>query len=188
MLTSAAYIDSRTIAELSPQLLRYAMRLISHRQDAEDLVQETWISALRSASSFAGRSGLRTWLLTILRRRAIDRFRRRPRVEAFDEERWCDGDQAVESGQALLELRASGAWATRALAELDGLPALERDAVLLCDVRELEREEAAQRLDVTRGHLRVLLHRGRIKLEGRLRELGYGSEEPYPAVVTPRSQ
>lgn len=176
MLTSAPCIDARAIAELSPPLLLYATRLLRHRQDAEDLVQETWISALRSASSFAGRSCLRTWLTTILRRRAIDRYRRRWAVESFDDELWRDRDQGLDGDRELLEQRNHGEWARLALAGLDGLPTLEREAVALCDVQGLDRGDVAERLNVTRGHLRVLLHRGRLKLEAHLRKLGYRSD------------
>ena len=49
---------------------------------------------------------------------------------------------------------------------------LERRAVTLCDVEDLDRDEASERMGVTRGHLRVLLHRGRHKLEASLKASG----------------
>ena len=55
------------------------------------------------------------------------------------------------------------------------LTELERQAVTLCDVQDLDRDEASERMGVTRGHLRVLLHRGRHKLEASMRASGVGA-------------
>jgi DNA-directed RNA polymerase specialized sigma24 family protein len=55
---------------------------------------------------------------------------------------------------------------------MENLTELERRAVTLCDVDDLDRDEASEAMGVTRGHLRVLLHRGRHKLEASLRAEG----------------
>jgi RNA polymerase sigma-70 factor (ECF subfamily) len=166
MATAAAVITPSTIQELSPGLFAFAYRAVRQREEAEDLVQDTWISALRTVPSFEGRSSLRTWLVSILRRRIADRFRRERGSEVLEEERFAfDGSPAE---QRLGDLEAASI-ATSAMAELTEL---ERRAVLLCDVQDLDRDEASEALGVTRGHLRVLLHRGRHKLEAALRANG----------------
>jgi RNA polymerase sigma-70 factor (ECF subfamily) len=163
---TATLITPSAIRELSPGLFAFAYRVVRQREEAEDLVQDTWSSALRSAPSFEGRSSLRTWLISILRRRIADRYRRTHPHELLDEEIHLFEE---ESSADLLDARIAARIATRALAELTEL---ERAAVTLCDVRDFDRDEACEHMNVTRGHLRVLLHRGRNKLEIALRANG----------------
>jgi RNA polymerase sigma-70 factor (ECF subfamily) len=168
MATAAApaLITSSTIQELSPGLFAFAYRAVRQREEAEDLVQDTWISALRTVPSFEGRSSLRTWLVSILRRRIADRFRRDRPTEPFEEEKVSAHAEAAEDKLAAFE---AANIASRAMVDLTDL---ERTAVTLVDVQDLERDEASERMGVTRGHLRVLLHRGRHKLESALEAEG----------------
>lgn len=166
MATAAAVITPSTIQELSPGLFAFAYRAVRQREEAEDLVQDTWISALRTVPSFEGRSSLRTWLVSILRRRIADRYRRERTSEELQEERFAFDGSAPEER---LGDHEAAQIATIAMAELTEL---ERRAVLLCDVQDMDRDEASEALGVTRGHLRVLLHRGRHKLEATLRANG----------------
>lgn len=168
MATMAAptLITPSTIRELSPGLFAFAYRAVRQKEDAEDLVQDTWISALRTVPSFEGRSSLRTWLVSILRRRIADRFRRDRPAEPLEEERHGMEPAAAEQW---LDSHESAQIASLAMANLTEL---ERRAVTLCDVDDLDRDEASQAMGVTRGHLRVLLHRGRHKLEASLRASG----------------
>lgn len=163
---AAPLITSSTIQELSPGLFAFAYRAVRQREEAEDLVQDTWMSALRTVPSFEGRSSLRTWLVSILRRRIADRFRRSRPVEALEEERqaadWVAPEEQLDAFEA-------ANIASRAMSELTEL---ERRAITLCDVQDMDRDEASERLGVTRGHLRVLLHRGRHKLEAALKASG----------------
>lgn len=164
--TARVEINTQTIDELSPALYRFALRFVRRREEAEDLVQETWLSALRGAQSFEGRSSLRTWLNGILRRRAADHYRKEKYTDVLDED--------FEAGYSvpLIENLDSAATASLAALALAELPILEQSAITLCDVNDFDREEAAQRMGVTRGHLRVLLHRGRQKIAARLQEQG----------------
>ncbi|MET0287604.1 MAG: RNA polymerase sigma factor [Polyangiales bacterium] len=166
MATAAAVITPSTIQELSPGLFAFAYRAVRQREEAEDLVQDTWISALRTVPSFEGRSSLRTWLVSILRRRIADRYRRDRPSEELQEDRFAIDGSAPEER---LGDHEAATLATAAMAELTEL---ERRAVMLCDVQDMDRDEASEALGVTRGHLRVLLHRGRHKLEAALRANG----------------
>lgn len=170
MATAAAtLITPSAIRDLSPGLFAFAFRVVRQREEAEDLVQDTWSSALRSAPSFEGRSSLRTWVISILRRRIADRYRRAHPCELFEEEEYSYDDSAADQ----LDARIAASIATRAMNQLTDL---EREAVTLCDVQDYDRDEASELLKVTRGHLRVLLHRGRAKLEASLRASGVGAE------------
>jgi RNA polymerase sigma-70 factor (ECF subfamily) len=156
-------IDSAVVRAHSPALLAFAMRAVHQREQAEDLVQETWASALKSVHAFEGRASLRTWLTRILQCRIADHYRK----WRFDEE--LEEQSSNESAEAWFGTRELADVAQRALAELS---TLEREAVLLCDVQDTDRDQAAERMGVTRGHLRVLLFRGRQKLATSLTEAG----------------
>jgi RNA polymerase sigma-70 factor (ECF subfamily) len=87
-------------------------RLGGHRADAEDVTQETFMTALRSVGSFGGRSSLRTWLFGIARNKAHERLRERgrgqplPDLEAVDlsEEVAQSEETAARVGAALAEI------------------------------------------------------------------------------------
>ena len=166
MTTSS--ISADVIAQLTPNLLAAARRSVARQEDAEDLVQETWISALRTHSKFEGRSSLKTWLMSILRRRVADYYRRRKPSEELIETRLPIDSQLGEqlAFREMAELAEGG---------LEDLSQLERDAVVACDVDGLERDDAVVKLGVSRGHLRVLLHRGRAKLRDHLQTQGVAS-------------
>lgn len=151
-------ITAETIRELTPVLMKAARRLRARHEDAEDLVQETWCCALKAAPGFSARSSLVAWLRSIMRNRNIDRLRRERLIESLDEERFAHG---TEMPLEQLEKARAAVEARRALRRLTSL---ERGAVTLCDMHELERDEAAARLKVSRGHLRVILHRAHNKL------------------------
>ncbi len=156
-------IDEATIRELEPTLVGYARRRVGSADVAADLVQDTWMAALRNIDSFAGRSSLRTWLVSILRRKIVDLYRRDRNNVSFLEEHHGDSwiprlDGRIDDEAAVQEVGKA----------LEHLPDKEREAITYIDVLDLEREEAASKMSVTRNHLRVLLHRGRLKLRATL--------------------
>ncbi|HJK89587.1 MAG TPA: RNA polymerase sigma factor [Polyangiaceae bacterium LLY-WYZ-15_(1-7)] len=156
-----ATLDAATIRELEPSLLRYARQRVGKDELARDLVQETWVAAMKGISSFAGRSSLKTWLVSILRRKIVDMHRRsRPQV-SFEEHH----TPPFESPRERLDDLAAVDMVHK---ELVHLPRRERQAVQLVDVEGLDRIEAAERMGVNRSALRVMLHRGRHRLKAKL--------------------
>lgn len=154
-------LDDATIRELEPGLLRYAKRRVGRDDLAKDLVQETWVAAFGGIGAFAGRSSLRTWLVSILRRKIVDQHRRKRPQVAFEEHHTPPAAPRRERLDDLAALELVHR-------ELSGLPRRERQAVELCDVRGLDRTEAAAEMGVSRGALRVMLHRGRQRLKQKL--------------------
>jgi len=154
-------ITRQVIERHTPALLAFAQRMLFRMEDAEDAVQETWLSALKSASSFEGRSSLRTWLTGILRRRIFDRYHARSRLEPLLTELSTE----EQEGPDPYDLHEAASYAATAISRLREQ---ERTAVLLCDVDEWERDEAAEHMQISRGHLRVVLHRARNHLEQQL--------------------
>lgn len=152
-------ITSELVDALNPSLLRLALRMVGRRADAEDLVQETWSSALSSVHTYQARASFRTWLTGIMRRRNIDRFRKERWTESYEDDDFaapCAEPSALIDARSLTKLAAQ---------DLEPLTPLEVSALRLCDLEELDRSEAAVQLGITRGHLRVVLHRARNKLE-----------------------
>ena len=154
--------------ELSDQVYRVARRLVSSREEAEDLVQETYARAFRSWRSFTPGTNLRAWLLRILTNLNIDRGRRKQR--APDEQPLEEGDyflynrleQATRDGGNVDEERV-----VERLSQDDIVGALSivphdfRDVVVLVDIGDFTYQDAAQILDIPIGTVMSRLHRGR---------------------------
>src|SRR5512135_2861077 len=80
----------------SPGIYRLALRLMRDPADAEDVVQETFLSAFKGIDRFDGRSGLSTWLYRIAFNAAMMRLRRRrPEFVPVDETQDADGDLPI---------------------------------------------------------------------------------------------
>ncbi|MFE1172860.1 sigma-70 family RNA polymerase sigma factor [Streptomyces sp. NPDC058773] len=127
-------------------VLRYVTHLSGDFQAADDLVQDTYLRALRGLPSFEGRSSARTWLLTIARRTVADRIRAnraRPRIAALDD--WqAMAEQAqpevlpgFDEGIVLADLLGALTPARReafVLTQLLGLPYAQAASVARCPV------------------------------------------------------
>jgi RNA polymerase sigma-70 factor (ECF subfamily) len=151
-------ITPALIASLHPVLVQKATRMVGQREAAEDVVQETWISALRSVDAYQGRSTLTTWLVAIMRRRVCDlRRQTRRRLQPLDEDDWVGEARVPEVLDARTLVEAISQRADR-------LTEPQRAAIVLCGVEGHDRDRAAAMLNVSRAHLRVLLHRGRAHL------------------------
>jgi RNA polymerase sigma-70 factor (ECF subfamily) len=167
-------------------LYRAALRLTHNRAEAEDLVQETWLRALRHFDQFDPGSNCRAWLLTILRNAFLNRLRREGR-EILESDM-----AATEAGAARLE-EASVArsspeedfFQTVLHGDVDRalktLPLPFRLVVTLADLEGLTYKEVAQVLGCPIGTVMSRLSRARQLLRKELvtlaREHGY-SEEP----------
>ena len=161
-------ITRTEIRHIEPMLMHYALRAVRAEDVANDLVQETWAAALTSLPRFEGRSTLRTWVVGILRRKIIDHRRRQKDTTPYEDE--FQSPKAARVAEREIDHSAALEMVQE---ELSGLPALERKAVELCVLQDLDRPEAARRMGVSDGHLRVLLHRGRHRLMGRLSAAGH---------------
>jgi RNA polymerase sigma-70 factor, ECF subfamily len=163
--------------ELSDQVYQVARRLVGSREEAEDLMQETYARAFRSWRSFQPGTNLRAWLLRILTNLNIDRARarqRRPQTEPLEEGDYflynrlaesTDDSQPEEEERVVARLSQDNV--VSALAEL---PHDFRDTVVLVDIGGFSYAEAAQILDIPVGTVMSRLHRGRRILKRQLAE------------------
>jgi RNA polymerase sigma-70 factor (ECF subfamily) len=165
--------------ELSDQVYRVARRLVPSREEAEDLVQDTYARAFRSWRQYQPGTNLRAWLLRILTNLNIDRGRRTQRapdtqpLEANDYflyDRLAEADGVNVDEQRVVE-RLSQDSIVDALAEV---PHDFRDVIVLVDIGDFSYADAAQILDIPVGTVMSRLHRGRRILKQNLAETAVG--------------
>jgi RNA polymerase sigma-70 factor (ECF subfamily) len=166
------------VLELADQVYRVARRLVSTKEEAEDLVQETYARAFRSWRSYTPGTNLRAWLFRILTNLNIDRGRRKQRTP--DTQPMEEGDYYLYNR---LQATGGGDDEERVIERLsqdsivDALAAVPhnyRDAVVLVDIGDFSYADAAQILDVPIGTIMSRLHRGRRILK---QELARAAEE-----------
>src|SRR5438128_12415729 len=161
---------------LSDQVYRVARHLSNSREDAEELVQETYARAFRSWRSFQPGTNLRAWLLRILTNLNIDRGRRRqraPETQPLEEGDYFLYNKLEESTQApnpdeerVIERLSQD----DAVSALSAVPHDFRDAIVLVDIGDFSYNDAAQILDIPVGTVMSRLHRGRRILKRELAE------------------
>lgn len=146
---------------------RLLLSLGAAPDDAEDALQECFISAWRSAGAFQGGESARAWLFTIARNTLRRQHRRRVGEPAEMESLEVLGAQAGWGSRSDFTQRlAATAEVEWALAQI---PAEERRAVVLRDLEGLSSAEAAETLELSLGALKSRLHRGRLHLMAVLR-------------------
>ncbi len=162
------------VLELADQVYRVARRLVNTREEAEDLVQETYVRAFRSWRTYTPGTNLRAWLFRILTNLNIDRGRREQRGPDFtpmEEGDYFLYNRLEEDGGADDEERVVERLSQDAIVQaLSSLPHNFRDAVVLVDIGDFSYQEAAQILDVPVGTVMSRLHRGRRLLKQDLAE------------------
>jgi RNA polymerase sigma-70 factor (ECF subfamily) len=166
---------------LSDQVYRVARHLVGNREEAEDLVQETYARAFRSWRSFTPGTNLRAWLLRILTNLNIDRGRRQQRQP--DQQPLEEGDYFLYNR---LEETTDGVpdeeRVVQRLSQNDVVNALSevphdfRDVVVLVDIGDFTYADAAHILDIPVGTVMSRLHRGRRILKQAMAESAVGSE------------
>jgi RNA polymerase sigma-70 factor (ECF subfamily) len=166
-------LDAEALTHLD-SLYRTALRLTRVRADAEDLVQETYLKALRAADTFEPGTNLRAWLFTILHNTARNRRRDRARegviVDSEAVERAAEAQPADRAATPETELMRQ-TLAPDLQAAVDDLPEAFRQAVWLRDVEEFSYSEIASILEIPIGTVMSRISRGRRMLFDRLRHL-----------------
>jgi RNA polymerase sigma factor (sigma-70 family) len=146
---------------LFDSLYNFSRWLAQNSNDAEDLVQETYLKALRSFASFQPGTNFRAWMFRILRNTFLSsrtKFERRM-TEALDPEE--DGPEPAvetETPETILINRRNSQLLQRAI---DDLPVHYREALLLCEVEEMSYQEIAEILSIPIGTIMSRLARAR---------------------------
>jgi RNA polymerase sigma-70 factor (ECF subfamily) len=172
-------------------LYHYALARLGRPDLAEDIVQETFLGALRGREQFKGASSERTWLVGILKRKIIDHLRRKHceqpvsdlgedgwESELFDRgghwkrgpRKWMNPDSALENAEF---------WKAFSRC-MGGLPGRLAEAFALREVEGLETAEVCEMLSISAGNLSVMLHRARLRLWRCLGANWFAKEEQRP--------
>lgn len=158
-------------------LYRYALSRLRDPDSAEEVVQETFVAALRGKDQYTGAGAEGAWLLGILKRKIIDCVRRRNRPDAgretepgedpsetlFDEKGNWRSDPRIMGRQPEALLEREEFWQTFRGC-LDSLPQRQADVFALREVEDLSSEHICKALQITPSNLWVLLHRARLRL------------------------
>lgn len=181
----------RVVERFFSPMVRLARIYVRTSDEAEEVVQETWLAALGGIGRFRGRASIRTWLFHILRNRARTRGKRAARTIPFSQlqdpdihagpeidpaaHSWGAGRvHGADCGDPERDLLA-GELRSQVDRALKHLPARQREVMVLRDVEGWTSEEVRAALGLSEGNQRVLLHRARSRVREVLRpylELG----------------
>jgi RNA polymerase sigma-70 factor, ECF subfamily len=152
---------------LADQVYSVARHLSGSKEEAEDLVQETYARAFRSWRSFTPGTNMRAWLMRIMTNLNIDRGRRRqrsPDTQPLEEGDYYLYNRLEEAGrepnvdQDRVDERLSQ---DDVVAALSAVPHDFRDVIVLVDIGDFSYADAAQILEIPIGTVMSRLHRGR---------------------------
>jgi len=178
--------DEKHIPKLDPDqwvkehgdyLFSFAISRISSREVAEDLVQETMMSAFQAKEKFRGDSSERTWLISILKRKVIDHYRkqsRNPEVLSDTTSFFYTGGSQAGSWD---KEHAPTSWDQYRIDDEDEegllkviqycislLPGKMQNTFSMKTLDEISTEEICKELGISESNLWVLLHRARLQL------------------------
>jgi len=142
-------------------LYNFAHWLAQNREDAEDVVQETFVKALRGFGSFRPETNFRAWIFQILRNTFLSsqsRLDRRKTVALDPDETLLELPGTMGTAESVLIERADAHLVMQAI---DKLPPAFREVLLLCDVEEMSYKEIAEILLIPMGTVMSRLTRAR---------------------------
>lgn len=161
-------------------LYSYAMVLSRNHAEAEDLVQETYVRAIRAMGRLRTGSNMKSWLFTILRNIWFNQLRKRrnsPQMVEIETEEGIANSVADPSKDSH-DLYVSKVETERVRAAIQELPVEFREIILLREYEDLSYLEIATVLDCPLGTVMSRLGRARAKLRALLSETPKGSDSP----------
>lgn len=190
-MTPTIPVPAQWPARFGDELYRFALSRVSDSDVAEELVQETFLSALASLATFRAEASERTWLFVILRRKIIDHYRRQARaphvgLDALDDGGATETDYFNPANGHWTGPQAPASW-RRADAALEQQELHE--ILSLCQkrlspqqgavfamrfVEELPAEEICQELGLSSANYWVIVHRAKLQLRRCLEKYGLG--------------
>jgi RNA polymerase sigma-70 factor (ECF subfamily) len=160
----------------SDYMYNYAITRVNNHELSKDLVQETFFSSLKAMKNFQGKASERTWLISILKRKIIDHYRKINSKKGRAEVKMNFYDEGDKKGK-WIEERVPTSWGNDAEKNIeneelknaieqciDRLPEKYRLVFLLKTVQNFQTEEICNELDITSSNLWVIIHRARVQL------------------------
>ena len=153
------------VRKYQDRLFNSMVHLLRNPSDAEDVVQDAFLQALRKLDTFQGNSQFYTWLFRIARNTAISKLRRKkPTVslESTDSQQRLDFPDDGPTPSTEMERRERQAGLMRAMDQLSGE---HREILILREMEEQNYETISEILDLPVGTVRSRLHRARLQLK-----------------------
>lgn len=165
-------------------LYNYALYLTSDKEEANDLLQETFLKAYRFFEKFEHGTNAKAWLYRIMRNTHINEYRRvkrQPNLVEYDEQvssyQMVPGE--ISDRRDLSEVDVKDIFGDEIAGAIGTLPEKFKSVIVLRDIEELPYEEIAESLDIPIGTVRSRLHRARAILFDRLKR--YATSRGYRA-------
>ncbi len=168
-------------------LYSFALARVNNKQTAEDIVQETFLAAVKSQDRFKGQSSEKTWLFGILKHKVIDHYRKyKSIVTSKDDLRELDNMDRFFKTDGSWQMRPADWRADPEKSQtvrealnhfyqcLSGLPLKTADVFVFREIDGLSTKEICKKLDITPSNCWVILYRARVLLRTCLESLGYG--------------
>jgi len=156
-------------------LYNFAYHLTYNEEDANDLVQDTFMKAFRFINSYEQGTNAKAWLFKILKNGFINEYRKKAKqpnkVDYEDIVAYQDADE--EKGGVVFDLREDifdGMMGDEITVALNNLPIDFKTVILLCDIEGFTYEEISKIIDIPIGTVRSRLHRARNMLKESLKE------------------
>ncbi|MBU2949519.1 sigma-70 family RNA polymerase sigma factor [Tamlana agarivorans] len=172
---------NKWIDSYSDYLFNYTISRVSDREIAQDLVQDTFLAALKSMKNFKGEASERTWLISILKRKIIDHYRKinsnkgkaEVRINYRDSE--SEGDWLEERVADPFDKTAEDALENSELGDaihncLSKLPKKQAEVFKMKTILNYETETICNELNITASNLWVIIHRARTAMADCLKE------------------
>lgn len=157
-------------------LFNYTIKRVDDHEIAKDIIQETFYSALKSAPNFKGLASERTWLISILKRKIIDYYRKVNSIKGKSEIR-VNFHQSGEKEGDWLEERVPAKWDSSSDYKLEQeelsqtinncinkLPEKYAMVFKMKTIQQMDTEDICKELDITASNLWVIIHRARTQL------------------------
>ena len=170
-LTPEKWVDNH-----ADYLFNYAITRVSNHEIAKDLVQETFFAGLKAKPNFEGRAKERTWLISILKRKIIDHYRKINSAKGKAEVKMNFYTEGEREGE-WIEERVPNSWSAEVEKEIenkelgavlekciDALPEKYAMVFRMKTIDNFETEERCKELDITSSNLWVIIHRARTQL------------------------
>ena len=159
-------------AQYERQVFRYAYHLLGHRDDADDIKQETFVKAYQAISSFRSESSLQTWLLKICGNLCRDRIKSWDRRKVtYDSTLREDALGCTSIAEDPLSIVQRTQMTETIFKALRGLPPAQREIIVLHEIEDLSYEEIAGILGCSRTSVKLRLFRARRSLKERVASL-----------------
>jgi len=165
----------------SDYLFNYTISRVNDREIAQDLISETFLAGLKSMKNFKGQASERTWLISILKRKIIDHYRKinsnkgkaEVRIKYNDAE--SEGDWLEERVADPFDKTAEDSLQNSELGDaiqncLDKLPQKQAQIFKMKTIQNYETEVICNELNITASNLWVIIHRARTAMADCLKE------------------